>query len=114
MVAKYPSGRPVLVRVGLRQLPERLRAGAAGRAPIEQRAMVEARLDTGERLMALNDVSSAVAATSRRARGPEFGRADRRHGHDDPRPRRMRFAWSWGEAGRGRISAVVHRGRDVR
>lgn len=68
-VAKYLTGQPVLgvnpapdlydgvlVRVRLRHLPELLRAGAAGRAPIEHRTMVEARLDTGERLLALNEV----------------------------------------------------------
>lgn len=68
-VAKYLTGQPVLgvnpapdlydgvlVRVALRQLPELLRAAAAGRAPIEHRTMVEARLDTGERLLALNEV----------------------------------------------------------
>lgn len=68
-VAKYLTGQPVLgvnpspdlydgilVRVPVRHLAEMLRAGAANRAPIERRTMVEARLDTGERLLALNEV----------------------------------------------------------
>ncbi|MFD1786112.1 hypothetical protein ACFSC3_00865 [Sphingomonas floccifaciens] len=68
-VAKYLTGQPVLgvnpspdlydgvlVRLALRQLPELLRASVAGRAPAEHRTMVEASLDTGERLLALNEV----------------------------------------------------------
>jgi len=68
-VAKYLAGQPVLgvnpspdlydgvlVRVGLDSLPDLLRAAAAGRAPAERRTMVEARVDTGEALLALNEV----------------------------------------------------------
>jgi len=68
-VAKYLSGQPVLgvnpapdlydgvlVRVPLARLPELLRASAAGAAPAERRTMVEARLDSGEALLALNEV----------------------------------------------------------
>jgi NAD kinase len=68
-VAKYLAGQPVLgvnpspdlydgilVRVPMRHLADLLRAGAAGQAPIERRTMVEARLDTGEHLLALNEV----------------------------------------------------------
>lgn len=68
-VAKYLAGQPVLgvnplpdlydgilVRVPVQHLANLLRAAAAGRAPIEHRTMVEARLDTGERLLALNEV----------------------------------------------------------
>lgn len=68
-VAKYLDGQPVLglnpapdlydgvlVRVPLARLPELLPASVAGAAPAERRTMVEARLDTGERLLALNEV----------------------------------------------------------
>jgi NAD kinase len=68
-VAKYLDGQPVLglnpapdlydgvlVRVPLAQLPTLLPASAAGAAPAERRTMVEARLDSGERLLALNEV----------------------------------------------------------
>lgn len=68
-VAKYLTGQPVLginpspdlydgvlVRVPLARLGGLLRASAAQAAPIEQRTMVEAVLDTGERLVALNEV----------------------------------------------------------
>lgn len=68
-VAKYLSGQPVLginpspdlydgvlVRVPIELLPELLPASVAGAAPVEQRTMVEAALDTGERLLALNEV----------------------------------------------------------
>jgi NAD kinase len=68
-VAKYLSGQPVLgvnpspdlydgvlVRVPIELLPELLPACVAGAAPVEQRTMVEAALDTGERLLALNEV----------------------------------------------------------
>jgi NAD kinase len=68
-VAKYLAGQPVLgvnpspdlydgvlVRLALGQFGEMLRASVAGRAPVERRTMVEARLDTGERLLALNEV----------------------------------------------------------
>lgn len=68
-VAKYLDGQPVLglnpapdlydgvlVRVPLARLPALLPASAAGAAPAERRTMVEARLDSGERLLALNEV----------------------------------------------------------
>ena len=68
-VAKYLDGQPVLglnpapdlydgvlVRLSLAQLPALLPASVAGAAPVERRTMVEARLDTGERLLALNEV----------------------------------------------------------
>ena len=68
-VAKYLDGQPVLglnpapdlydgvlVRVPLARLPVLLPASAAAAAPLERRTMVEARLDTGERLLALNEV----------------------------------------------------------
>jgi NAD kinase len=68
-VAKYLTGQPVLgvnpspdlydgvlVRLALSQLPELLRASVAGRAPVQHRTMVEASLDTGEHLLALNEV----------------------------------------------------------
>jgi hypothetical protein len=68
-VAKYLAGQPV---IGLNPEPERwpgvlvphppaavgdlLRDVAAGRAAFQQRTMVEARLDDGQRLLALNEV----------------------------------------------------------
>jgi hypothetical protein len=68
-VAKYLDGQPVLgvnpapdlydgvlVRVPLARLPALLPASVAGTAPVERRTMVEARLDSGERLLALNEV----------------------------------------------------------
>ena len=68
-VAKYLDGQPVLglnpapdlydgvlVRISLPDLAALLPASIAGAAPAEQRTMVEARLDTGERLLALNEV----------------------------------------------------------
>lgn len=68
-VAKYLAGQPVmginpspdlydgvLVRVPVRHLADLLRACVEGQAPIERRTMVEARLDAGERLLALNEV----------------------------------------------------------
>ncbi|WP_137865005.1 MULTISPECIES: NAD(+)/NADH kinase [unclassified Sphingomonas] len=68
-VAKYLAGQPVLginpapdlydgvlVRVPLRHLARLLRASIAGAAPVEHRTMVEAVLDTGDRLLALNEV----------------------------------------------------------
>lgn len=68
-VAKYLTGQPVLgvnpspdlydgvlVRLSLRQLPELLPASVAGHAPVQHRTMVEAQLDTGEHLLALNEV----------------------------------------------------------
>lgn len=68
-VAKYLDGQPViglnpapdlydgvLVRVGLARLAALLRATIAGAAAAERRTMVEAKLDTGERLLALNEV----------------------------------------------------------
>lgn len=68
-VAKYLDGQPVLgvnpapdlhdgvlVRVPLARLGATLPASAAGRAPVERRTMVEALLDTGERLLSLNEV----------------------------------------------------------
>lgn len=68
-VAKYLSGQPVLgvnpspdlydgvlVRVPLARLPDLLRASVQGAAPAERRTMVEARLDSGEALLALNEV----------------------------------------------------------
>lgn len=68
-VAKYLDGQPVLgvnpspdlydgvlVRVPLARLARLLPASLAGDAPLEQRTMVEATLDTGERLLALNEV----------------------------------------------------------
>lgn len=68
-VAKYLDGQPVLglnpapdlydgvlVRVPLARLAPLLPATVAGGAPAERRTMVEARLDSGERLLALNEV----------------------------------------------------------
>lgn len=68
-VAKYLDGQPV---IGLNPDPDRfpgvlvphppaaaadlLRDAAAGRARLEERTMVEARLDDGQRLLALNEV----------------------------------------------------------
>lgn len=68
-VAKYLAAQPVLgvnpapdmydgvlVRLGIQRLPELLVASAAGAAPIEHRTMVQARLDGGETLIALNEI----------------------------------------------------------
>ena len=68
-VAKYLSGQPVigvnpdpdlfdgvLVRWPASRLGAALRASAAGAAGVERRTMVEARLDGGERLLALNEI----------------------------------------------------------
>jgi len=68
-VAKYLSGQPVLginpspdlydgvlVRVPIELLAELLLASVAEQAPVERRTMVEAALDSGERLLALNEV----------------------------------------------------------
>ena len=68
-VAKYLDGQPVLglnpapdlydgvlVRVPLTRLASLLPAAVLDGAPAERRTMVEARLDTGERLLALNEV----------------------------------------------------------
>jgi NAD kinase len=68
-VAKYLDGQPVLgvnpapdlydgvlVRLPVSRLPALLPASVAGAARAERRTMVEAVLDTGERLLALNEV----------------------------------------------------------
>jgi NAD kinase len=68
-VAKYLSGQPVigvnpdpelfdgvLARWPAERLGAALRAAAAGAAEVERRTMVEARLDGGERLLALNEI----------------------------------------------------------
>jgi NAD kinase len=68
-VAKYLGEQPVLginpapdfydgvlVRVPLARLAKLLPASVAGAAPAERRTMVEARLDSGERLVALNEI----------------------------------------------------------
>ena len=68
-VAKYLDGQPVLginpapdlydgvlVRVPLDRLPSALPASLHGDADIERRTMVEALLDSGEKLLALNEV----------------------------------------------------------
>lgn len=68
-VAKYLNGQPVLgvnpapdlydgvlVRLSVAQLGDLLPASVAGAAPLERRTMVVAALDTGERLLALNEV----------------------------------------------------------
>lgn len=68
-VAKYLAGQPVLgvnpapdlydgalVRVPITRLAALLPASVAGAAPIERRTMVEATLDNGERLLALNEI----------------------------------------------------------
>lgn len=68
-VAKYLDGQPVigvnpapdlydgvLVRIAPEQFARLLPASAAGRARAEQRTMVEAVLDTGERLLSLNEI----------------------------------------------------------
>jgi NAD kinase len=68
-VAKYLDGQPVigvnpapdlydgvLVRIAPAQFARLLPASAAGRAQAEQRTMVEAVLDTGERLLSLNEI----------------------------------------------------------
>ncbi len=68
-VAKYLDGQPVigvnpapdlydgvLVRIAPAQFARLLPASAAGKAEAEQRTMVEAVLDTGERLLSLNEI----------------------------------------------------------
>jgi hypothetical protein len=68
-VAKYLDGQPVvgvnpdpatiegvLARIHPAHAAEALNAAAAGEASIEARTMVEARLDTGETLLALNEI----------------------------------------------------------
>jgi NAD kinase len=68
-VAKYLAGQPVLginpspdlydgvlVRVPLGRLPKLLPASVAGDSVTERRTMVEAQLDNGDRLLALNEV----------------------------------------------------------
>ncbi|RKT09416.1 NAD kinase [Streptomyces sp. 1114.5] len=68
-VAKYLDGQPVigvdadpgrnpgvLVRHRVDALPALLRAAADGRGPLEERTMVEAVADDGQRLLALNEV----------------------------------------------------------
>lgn len=68
-VAKYLDGQPVLglnpapdlydgvlVRVPVARLGDMLSASVAGAVPVERRTMVEARLDSGERLLALNEI----------------------------------------------------------
>jgi hypothetical protein len=68
-VAKYLSGQPVLginpspdlydgvlTRVPVDRLGRLLPQAAAGDAPLERRTMVEAVLDNGERLLALNEI----------------------------------------------------------
>lgn len=68
-VAKYVDGQPVvginpdpatiqgiLARISPDDAAEALSAAAMGEASIEQRTMVEARLDTGETLLALNEI----------------------------------------------------------
>ncbi|HEX5184054.1 MAG TPA: hypothetical protein VFW19_13010 [Allosphingosinicella sp.] len=68
-VAKYLAGQPVLginpspdlydgvlLRVPLEQLSRLLPASVHGDAPAERRTMVEARMDSGERLIALNEI----------------------------------------------------------
>jgi NAD kinase len=68
-VAKYLDGQLVvgvnpdpslydgpLVRHRVEAVGDLLAAAAAGRAPVEARTMVEARLDDGQRLLALNEV----------------------------------------------------------
>lgn len=68
-VAKYLHGQPVigvnpdparyegtLVRYGVEAVPDLLADVAAGRARTDRRTMVEARLDDGQRLLALNEV----------------------------------------------------------
>ena len=68
-VAKYLDGQAVLgvnsapdvydgvlMRVPLARLASILRANLAGAAKVEQRTMVEARLESGEHLLALNEV----------------------------------------------------------
>ena len=68
-VAKYLNGQPVLgvnpapdlydgvlVRIGVGRLGKLLAASAAGDASVESRTMVEAELDGGETLLALNEI----------------------------------------------------------
>ena len=68
-VAKYLDGQPVLgvnpapdrydgvlMQVPMHMLCETLRASAAGAADFQLRAMAEGKLDTGERLFALNEL----------------------------------------------------------
>lgn len=68
-VAKYLDGQPVLglnpapdlydgvlVRVPLARLSGSMIASVAGAAHVERRTMVEAQLDSGERLLALNEI----------------------------------------------------------
>ncbi|MER7766979.1 hypothetical protein [Kitasatospora sp. NPDC096140] len=68
-VAKYLDGQPVvgvdaepgrnagvLVRHRVEALPALLRAAAGGEGPLEERTMVEAVADDGQRLLALNEV----------------------------------------------------------
>lgn len=81
-VAKYLNGQPVLgvnpapdlydgvlVRIGTGRLARLLVASAAGDVDMESRTMVQAELGEGETLLALNEISSAIAATSRPATG---------------------------------------------
>lgn len=68
-VSKYLSGQPVLginpapdlydgvlLRVPLERLSRLLPASAHGDAPVERRTMVEAKMESGERLTALNEI----------------------------------------------------------
>jgi hypothetical protein len=68
-LAKYLGGQPVvgvnpdparyegtLVRFPVDSVPDALADVASGRASVEERTMVEARLDDGQRLLALNEI----------------------------------------------------------
>jgi NAD kinase len=68
-IAKYLNGQPVLgvnpspkrydgvlVRLAATQLDALLPAAQSGNAKVQKRTMVEARLDNGERLLALNEI----------------------------------------------------------
>jgi len=68
-VAKYLTGQPVLginpstdlyegvlLKADIGRLPALLAASAAGEAPAERRTMVEAKLDSGQTLLALNEI----------------------------------------------------------
>lgn len=68
----------VLVRHRPDRVARLLRAAAAGRAEVEERTMVEARLDDGQRLLALNELFCGHRShQSARYRIAAFGREER-------------------------------------
>jgi NAD kinase len=89
-VAKYLDGQPVvgvnpapdlydgvLARAAVERLGDLLPASVAGAAPIERRTMVQAVLDGGERLLALNEIFVGHRShQSARYRIEDHGRAE--------------------------------------